>query len=108
MALDQHWVCGCGCGSNLPDDLKGVVGEHTYEFVALGCEEKPDKLFLPACAMRKTAGPRGDLNTIAHVKRLRDGRTQADKRAKRGFASMVSRGFQTMFKKKMDGTVIRK
>ena len=112
MWADQKGLCGCGCGEPLSAD-EGTVGEHRFWFVALGCNEKPDAMFRKPCAMRKTAGPRGDITVIAHVKRLAEGRTQADKRAKHGpklrsNSKLQSRGFDKSLSKKFDGTVVRK
>lgn len=108
----QRGLCGCGCGEPLRDKDEGVVGEHVWWFVALGNDGKPDKLYRKPCARKKTNGPRGDLNVIAHVKRLAEGRTQADKRAERGpklrsNAKLKSRGFDKSLSKKMNGTVVR-
>lgn len=108
----QRGLCGCGCGEPLRDKDEGVVGEHVWWFVALGNDGKPDKLYRKPCARKKTNGPRGDLNVIAHVKRLAEGRTQADKRAERGpklraNAKIQSRGFDKSLSKKMNGTVVR-
>lgn len=108
----QYGLCGCGCGEPLRDKDEGVVGEHVWWFVALGNDGKPDKLYRKPCARKKTNGPRGDLNVIAHVKRLAEGRTQADKRAERGpklraNAKIQSRGFDKSLSKKMNGTVVR-
>ncbi len=45
---------------------------------------KPDQLLCVACHKKKTFGLRGDISNIAKAKRIGDGRTQADKRAKNG------------------------
>lgn len=110
MFASQRGLCGCGCGKPLAG--KGDVGEHRFWFVALGCDEKPDALYRADCARKKTNGPRGDINVIAHVKRLRDKRTQADKRATRGpklksNAKLQGRGFDKTLSKKMDGSVVK-
>ena len=108
----QYGLCGCGCAEPLRDKDEGVVGEHVWWFVALGNDGKPDKLYRKPCARKKTNGPRRDLNVIADVKRLAEGRTQADKRAERGpklraNAKIQSRGFDKSLSKKMNGTVVR-
>ena len=107
----QKGLCGCGCGVAL-NASEGTVGEHRYWFVSLGCSEKPDALFRRPCAMKKTAGARGDSNTIAHVKRLAEGRTQHDRRNEHGAklrsnSKLKSRGFDKSLSKKMNGEVIR-
>ncbi len=111
MWAAQGGQCGCGCGEPL-SRKEGTVGEHRFWFVALGCNEKPDAIFRKPCAMRKTSGPRGDLNVIAHVKRLAEKRTQADRRKVRGpklvsNAKLRSRGFDKTLSKKMSGEVVR-
>lgn len=103
--LDQRNLCGCGCGHEL-DNVEGIVGEHVWEFVALGNSGKPDKLYRKPCADKKTNGPSGDLNTIAHVKRLRDARTQHDRRNARSFP--LIRGGSIRGWRKFDGTPVRK
>lgn len=109
----QRGLCGCGCGEPLRDKDEGVVGEHVWWFVALGNDGKPDKFYRKPCARKKTNGPRGDLNVIAHVKRLAEGRTQADKRAERGpklrsSAKLQSRGFDRSLSKKFSGEVVKR
>ncbi len=112
MWADQSGLCGCGCGELL-NKAEGTVGEHKFWFVALGCNEKPDAIFRKPCAMRKTNGPRGDINVIAHVKRLAEQRTQHDRLRKRGYSliqgktKIESRGFDRRFKKKFSGEVVR-
>lgn len=113
MWKDQKGLCGCGCGELLNVNGVGDVGEHVWWFVALGNEEKPDALYRAECAKRKTNGPRGDLNTIAHVKRLAEGRTQYDWRKQRGpklksNSKLRSRGFDKSISKKFDGSVVSK
>lgn len=86
MWAEQKGLCGCGCGEPLRDKDEGIVGEHVWWFVALGNSGKPDKLYRKPCARKKTNGPRGDINTIAHIKRLAEKRTQADHRDERGYS----------------------
>lgn len=102
MRLVQNELCACGCKGALDDD-EGIVEEHTTPF-ALSGVAKPDALFRKPCADKKTFGPRGDITVIAKTKRLRDGRTQADKRKARG-SRMKSRGFDKRLRKRMDGSV---
>lgn len=91
MWADQKGLCGCGCGEPLRDKDEGTVGEHVWWFVALGNSGKPDKLYRKPCARKKTNGPRGDLNTISHIKQLAEGRTQHDVRNERGYSLIQSR-----------------
>lgn len=109
VAQDQKGLCGCGCGEPLGSR---TVGEHRFHFVALGCEEKPDALYRRECALKKTNGPRGDINTIAHIKRLAEKRTQADKREARGprlksNAKLQGPGFNKTLRKRFNGAVER-
>ena len=78
MLLQQSGLC-FRCKNPATD----FIAEHWFP-VALGNDQKPDCLLCVPCAKRKTNGLRGDLNTIAHIKRIRDARTQYDKRKERG------------------------
>lgn len=107
----QGGLCGCGCGMALNYRGKGDTGEHVWWFVSLGNDKLPDALYRRECALKKTNGPRGDINTIAHVKRLRDGRTQHDRRNERGpklvsNTKLQSPGFPTHITKTMNGKVV--
>jgi hypothetical protein len=106
----QRGLCGCGCGEPLNQRDEGVVGEHVWWFVSLGNSGKPDKLYRKPCARRKTNGPRGDLNVIAHVKRIAEGRTQHDRRNERGpklrsNQKLQSKGFDKSLSKSFSGKV---
>lgn len=90
------------CGSEGPH----FIAEHWFP-VALGNDKKPDCLLCEECAVKKTYGLRGDISTIAKVKRIAGGRTQYDKRQERG-SRLQSRGFDKSLSKKMDGSVVRK
>lgn len=102
----QGGICFCGCGQPLG---KRFVAEH-WTPVAIGNEEKPDCLMLPACADIKTYGGPGrvggDIRDIYHVKRIAEGRTQYDVRKREG-SQIKSRGFDKSLRKKMDGSVVR-
>ena len=104
MWLKQDAKCACGCGEPL-NAREGVIQEHTTP-VALGNGEKPDALYRYPCAYKKTCGVRGDLNIIAHVKRIREGRTQFDKRKAAGGSRIQGKGFQGW--RKFSGEVVRK
>ena len=67
--------------------------------------KKPDQLLCRECHKAKTFGLRGDVSCIAKAKRIRDKRTQYDKRKANG-SHMKSRGFDRTKSKKMDGTVV--
>ena len=97
MLARQAGVCFTpGCMSEGP-----FIGEH-YTPVALGNDAKPDCLLCEPCAHKKTYGLRGDISNIAKVKRIRDGRTQFDKRRERG-SRIQSRGFVQW--RGLDGTI---
>lgn len=93
-----------GCCATFGCQGKPSVAEHWYP-VALGNDQKPDCLLCSACARQKTIGLRGDISTIAKVKRLKNGKTQFDKRKAAGGSRIAKRGFVTWLKKKFDGTV---
>lgn len=84
---------------------KGPFEADHFHPVALGNDEKPDQLLCKPCHDKKTNGLRGDKGNIAHIKRLRDSRTQFDKRKERG-SRINSAGFKGW--RKMDGTVVVK
>ena len=86
MLLQQSGLC-FRCKNPATD----FIAEHWFP-VALGNDQKPDCLLCVPCAKHKTNGLRGDLNMIAHIKRIRDARTQYDKRLVNG-SRLRSRGF---------------
>lgn len=102
MLIAQAGKCARGCGRGGP-----FIAEHTVP-VALGNDQKPDCLLCVPCALLKTNGLRGDINTIAHVKRLREGRTQFDKRKEAGGSRIRGRGFDKSVSKRMNGEVVRR
>lgn len=119
LYLEQNALCGCGCGGALLSWRgRDAIGEHVHLNVSQGNEEKPDSLWLPACAARKTnklnGHRRSDKNNIAHHNRLGEQRTQADKRAKRGFSflrsarKLLGRGFDKTKSRGLNGKVCEK
>lgn len=118
MCLAQRNLCGCGCGRALDTAPRATIAEHT-DPVALGNGAKPDHIRNRACARRKTYGGRdgeqwtpvgGDIRDIAHTKRIRDGRTQHDKRNANGpklrsNRKLESAGFRKDVRRRMDGFV---
>lgn len=110
MFIAQRKLCGCGCGGALKS-WSGIdaIGEHVHDLVALGCAEKPDALYLPACADKKTNGLLGDKHKIARQKRHMNGKTQYDKRKLRGGTRIKSPGFdKTKTKKMRTGKVVER
>lgn len=113
---EQNALCGCGCGEALLSWRgRDAIGEHVHLNVSQGNEDKPDALYRPECAARKTnklnGYKRSDKNNIAHHKRLGEQRTQADRREQRGFSllrsarKLIGRGFDKTKTRGMDGTV---
>jgi hypothetical protein len=99
MLAAQGGVCFAShCGSAGP-----FIGEHWFP-VALGNASKPDCLLCVPCAKKKTNGLRGDISTIAKVKRIANGRTQYDKRSERG-SKLKSGGFKGW--RRMNGDVVK-
>lgn len=98
-----------------------AIYEH-WETVALGNDGPPDCGVCTGHADMKTYGGAygqqwravgGDIRDIKHTRKLAEGRTQADKRAKNGpklksNSKLRSRGFDKSLAKKLDGTVVRK
>lgn len=80
------------------------IAEH-WTPVAMGNDKKPDCLLCEPCADKKTNGLRGDINMIAHTKRIREARTQYDKRKANGGTRIKGAGFKGW--RKMNGEVVR-
>lgn len=96
----QHGMCATpGCRSEGPFEA-----DHST-CVAYGNDAKPDQLLCVPCHRKKTFGLRGDISTIAKVKRIANGKTQFDKRKERG-SRINGGGFKGW--RKMDGTVVVK
>lgn len=87
MLSEQNGRC-FKCKGEGPD----FIAEHSVP-VALGNDQKPDCLLCADCARKKTYGLRGDISNIAKVKRIRNGKTQHDKRLEHG-SRIKGRGFQ--------------
>lgn len=105
---EQHGLC-FRCMQPMGDD---AVGEH-FQPVALGNDKKPDYLLCKSCSDAKSYGLRGDISTIAKVKRLANANTQYDKREAKGGTripgrKMESRGFSTWLKRKFSGEVVKR
>jgi hypothetical protein len=113
ISLRQNGVCFLdGCEKPI------AVYEH-WTMVAIGNGDAPDCGLCEDHADIKTYGGQdgamwravgGDIRDIAHVKRLAEGRTQADKRAERGpklrsNQKLKSRGFDCSLRKSFSGKV---
>jgi hypothetical protein len=75
--------------------------------VALGGDAKPDQLMCITHHRTKTFGLRGDVSNIAKANRIREGRTQHDKRLLNG-SRIHGRGFDNTRSRKFGGTVVVK
>lgn len=100
----QKGLCGCGCGRRI--ERNNCIGEHIW-CVVLGNPEKPDGLWHPDCANRKTNGTKAttygsDKHAIAKVKRLRKRASGEGAKVKR---KIRSRGFQGW--RKFNGELVR-
>ena len=84
-------------------DGRPEIGEH-FTPVAMGNDQKPDCLLCRDCAARKT---KRDIANIAKVKRLRNGKTQYDKRKAKG-SKLRGRGFDKTKSKKFSGKVVKR
>lgn len=84
----QHGLCCVpGCMSEGPFEEEHST-PHAWD------DKKPDQLMCVPCHRRKTFGLRGDVSNIAKAKRIREGRTQYDKRAAAGGSRIKSPGFK--------------
>lgn len=89
-------------------ETRGLIDEHSTPHVWTG--EKADQLMCVDCHKRKT---RDDIKKIAKVRRIKNGKTQADKRLERGpklrsNSTLKSRGFDRSLKKSLSGKVSRR
>ena len=83
-------------------ETRGLIEEHSTPFTWTGA--KPDQLMCVACHKAKT---RADIKKIAKVRRIRNGKTQADKRKANG-SRMKSRGFDKTRSRKFSGEVVKR
>lgn len=110
LVLAQMGKCA-KCGERLNFAKKGqVVDEHLTPLAEGGTNETSNRaLYCVGCARPKTAI---EQRNRGKSKRIAEGRTQADKRAKAkaegSHRKMGARGFDKTWKRKFDGTVIRR
>ncbi len=105
LILSQEGRCKA-CGERLDFAKKGqVVDEHLCPLAEGGTNETENRaLYCKPCATAKTIK---EAPARAKSKRIAEGRTQADRRAQRG-PQIKSRGFDTRYRKKMNGTTVRR
>jgi hypothetical protein len=106
LIIRQEGWCGCGCGRKLDFSApKMVTDEHLAPLYSLGTNELDNRaLWLTECSVAKTSA---EAPGRAKVRRIEGGKTQADKRAQRG-PTIRGRGFDRTWKKRMDGTTVRR
>jgi len=101
---EQGGVCAC---CRLPSPNGVYEDDH---IIALACGGSNDhcnrQLLCPPCHLEKTVGK--DIVLAAKIKRQSLLTGQQARRKRRGKSSIVSRGFDKRFKKKLDGTVEEK
>jgi len=105
ITLRQLGKCA-RCSERLDFATRGaVIDEHLHPLADGGTNETDNRAFYcKPCAKPKTAKEARDRGKS---KRIAEGRTQADRRAQRG-PTMQSRGFDRTWKKRMDGTTVRR
>jgi len=93
IALDQNGRCGCGCGKRLDfQKPRQITDEHLNPLFSGGANDLENRaLWDSDCSKEKT---RKEAPDRAKVRRIEQGKTQADKRSRRGGSSIHGRGFQ--------------
>ncbi len=106
LIIKQDGLCGCGCKRRLDfTKPKLVTDEHLVPLFSQGANDLENRaLWLTECSTAKTAK---EAPARAKVRRIEGGKTQADKRAQRG-PTIKGRGFDRTWKKRMDGTTVRR
>jgi hypothetical protein len=106
LIIKQDCLCGCGCGQRLDfTKPKLVTDEHLNSLFSGGKNELENRaLWLSECSKPKTSAEAPDR---AKVRRIEQGKTQADKRAQKKAEGrhkpIVGRGFAGS--KKFNGEV---
>jgi hypothetical protein len=110
LVLSQMGKCA-SCGERLDFAGKGqVVDEHIQPLFSGGTNETSNReLRCKPCATVKTSAEAPDR---AKVRRIEQGKTQADKRAAKKAEGrhrpIAGRGFDRTWTKRMDGTTVRR
>jgi len=105
ITLRQLGKCA-RCSERLDFATKGaVIDEHLHPLADGGTNETDNRAFYcKPCAKPKTAKEARDRGKS---KRIAEGRTQADRRKQRG-PTIKGRGFDTRYRKKLNGTTVRR
>ena len=111
LIIKQNCLCGCGCKQRLDfTKPKLVTDEHLNSLFSGGKNELENRaLWLSECSKPKTIKEAPDR---AKVRRIEQGKTQADKRAQKKAEGrhrpIAGRGFDKGWTKRMDGTTVRR
>jgi hypothetical protein len=111
LIIKQDCLCGCGCKQRLDfTKPKLVTDEHLNSLFSGGKNELENRaLWLSECSKPKTSA---EAPGRAKVRRIEQGKTQADKRAAKKAEGrhrpIAGRGFDRTWTKRMDGTTIKR
>jgi hypothetical protein len=111
LIIKQNCLCGCGCKQRLDfTKPKLVTDEHLNSLFSGGKNELENRaLWLSECSKPKTSA---EAPGRAKVRRIEQGKTQADKRATKKaedrYRPIAGRGFDRIWTKRMDGTTVRR
>ncbi len=111
LIIKQDCLCGCGCKQRLDfTKPKLVTDEHLNSLFSGGKNELENRaLWLSECSKPKTSA---EAPGRAKVRRIEQGKTQADKRAQKKTEGkhrpIAGRGFDKGWTKRMDGTTVRR
>jgi hypothetical protein len=111
LIIKQDCLCGCGCKQRLDfTKPKLVTDEHLNSLFSGGKNELENRaLWLSECSKPKTSA---EAPGRAKVRRIEQGKTQADKRAQKKAEGrhrpIAGRGFDKGWTKRMDGTTVRR
>lgn len=105
LVLSQMGKCAA-CGSKLDFSKRGeVIDEHRVPLFSGGTNDTSNReLRCKPCATVKTSA---EAPGRAKVRRIEGKKTQADRRKQRG-PQIKGRSFDTRYRKKMNGTTVRR
>lgn len=98
ILVKQDWVCSCGCGRPIWP-VHRIEWEHTLAIGLYG-QSKPDAAMLYPCHKVKTKDDRRRM-----AKADRQGKAFRGEKKRKG-RKLESRGFDTRYRKKMNGEVV--
>ena len=111
LIIKQDGLCGCGCGQRLDfTKPKLVTDEHLNSLFSGGKNELENRaLWLSECSKPKTSA---EAPGRAKVRRIEQGKTQADRRAQKKIEGkhrpIAGKGFDRTWTKRMDGTTVKR